>query len=187
MKQSDQELIADYLEGNDRALLILVERYLKPVYRFVFYLTGSAQDAEDITQDAFIKTWSNLSKFRTTESFKTWLFAIARNCAIDWMRKKKTFVFSDFERAEGDNPLIENLADPKPLPEEMITHRETKEMLERILDTLPLFYREVLLLRYIEHLSFDEIGKVLKKPLDTVKSQHRRALIMLRQRLDAPK
>ena len=188
MQKNDAQLVVDYLiDGDEAALEKLINRYLKLIYNFVYRLVGSAHEAEDITQDAFVKAWKNLKSYRGSEPFKPWLLKIARNTAIDWMRKRKHLAFSALEDKEGKNILIATVTDPEPLPHEMMSHMEDAQFLENLLKKLSPAFREVLLLHYGEHLTFDEIGKILKKPLDTVKSQHRRALAALKKIIDAPK
>jgi RNA polymerase sigma-70 factor (ECF subfamily) len=181
MSKSDQQLIADYLDGEEKALEELVNRYLKSIYNFIYRITNSLEEAEDITQETFLKLWKNLEKYNQEENFKAWLFAIARNTTIDWLRKKKNIKFSDFESEEDENKFENSLVDKTPLPNELAVKSEQKQKLDRVLNKLPIIYREVLLLHYYEDLTFDEIGKVLNKPLNTVKSQHRRALVAIKK------
>ncbi len=183
MKRNDQQLIADYLNGDNSSIAILIGRYLKAVFNFTFRFVGKSEDAEDITQETFLKTWRNLKKYRQGENFKTWLFTIARNTAIDLLRKKKNFVFSDFENDDGENSFAETLTDPEPLPDEVFTQAEEKNVLDNAITKLSPAHREVLLLHYNEHFTFDEIGKILGKSINTVKSRHRRALEDLRRLL----
>ncbi|MBM2817719.1 MAG: polymerase, sigma-24 subunit, subfamily [Parcubacteria group bacterium] len=185
MKRSDQQLIIDCLNGDDAAIAILIDRHIKPVFNFAKRLVGKSEDAEDIAQETFIKMWRNLKKYRQGENFKTWLFTIARNTAIDLLRKKRNFAFSDFEDDKGENALTESLTDTEPLPDEIFAKAEEKKLLEYALDKLSLPHRETILLYYTEHLTFNEIGKILGEPLNTVKSRHRRALIELRKLLDS--
>jgi RNA polymerase sigma-70 factor (ECF subfamily) len=180
MKQSDEQLIASYLKGDEKAFTVLLQRHLKSIYAFVYRFVGNAQDTEDVTQDTFVKAWKHLKKYRRGERFTTWLFSIARNTAIDRLRKKRGVSFSDFENATGDNAFIAQLTDPKPLPDELALKARDAKTLERTLGQIPPKYREVLLLHYINNFTFNEIGVILKKPAETVKSQHRRALIILR-------
>jgi len=181
---SDEKLIADYLvNGQTSSFNQLIKKYLKPVYNFVYRLSGNKEEASDITQEIFLKVWRNIKKYKMGQSFRAWLFAIARNATIDWLRKKKTFVFSDFEDAEGNNFLTDTLADPSPLANELIIKSERKKLVRQALESIPLAYREVLFLRYNDHFTFQEIGQATGKPLNTVKSQHARALIMLQKRL----
>ncbi len=187
VERDDQQLINDYLGGNGEALAILIRRYLKPTYNFIYRRIGSQSDAEDITQETFVKVWKNLNKYRKGESVKTWIFQIAKNTAIDWLRKKKNIVFTDFEDETGKNPILETLSDQEPLPDALVLKLEDTKLLTALLEKLSPLYREVLVLHYKDHLTFDEIGKILEKSPDTVKSQHRRALIQLKNLLNAPK
>ena len=174
-------MISAYLEGDEKALGVLVDRYLKDVYNFAFKLTGDLHASEDIAQDSFVKAWKNIRKYRQGSNFLTWLFAITRNTAIDWLRTKKELAFSSFENELGENRFAETLADSELLPDELLARAEDKNYVEALLAELNPIYREVLTLRYSSNLTFEEIGEILRKPLHTVKSQHRRALIALRR------
>lgn len=186
MDISDEKLVEDCLGGSASAFEELVRRHTASVYRFVLRLLGAREDAEDVVQDTFVKAWRKLSRFDSAELFRPWLFAIARNGAIDHLRKKKGIPFSAFESDNGDNLLVESLADGGPLPHEIFARAETKAHLDTAIASLPAIYIEVLALRYESDLTFDDIGKALGRSLDTVKSQHRRALLLLRERLGAP-
>ena len=130
----------------------------------------------------FLRIWKNLKKYRKEENFRTWIFSIARNAAIDFLRKKKSIIFSDLENESGI-PAEEIFENSEPLPDEIISFAEDKKILDKLMNKLPLFYREVLFLYYNNNFTFDEIGKIMNKPLNTVKSQHRRALIELKRLL----
>jgi RNA polymerase sigma-70 factor (ECF subfamily) len=108
----DQDLISKYLAGDEKSLEILIEQYLKPIYSFVYRYTGSASNAEDITQDVFVRVWKNLKKFDQNKKFKTWIFSIAKNAAIDWLRKKKTISLSDddMEKIPDSAPFVPELS-----------------------------------------------------------------------------
>lgn len=178
---SDAQLVSGYLRGDKEALQILISRYLKQVYSFVYRNVGNARDAEDITQETFVKVWRNLKKFNQEKKFKTWIFKIAQNTCFDFFRKKKPVPFSEFENEEGDNTIAETVADPAPLPEEIFDRENLAQELSAAIETLPPKYRAVLFLHYNDHLTFQEIAELLGEPLDTVKSRHRRAVIALRK------
>jgi RNA polymerase sigma-70 factor (ECF subfamily) len=211
--RSDKQLIADYLKGDRASLEILIKRYLKPVYGFIFRYVGNAPEAEDITQEVFVRVWRNIKKFDpdfamaqnrgssisskgnwdeqkslaqyrnevSGSGFKTWIFSIAKNASIDSLKKKKAIPFSKFTNEEGDNVLADTLVDPAPLPNELLERADAANLLASALEKLSPNYRAGLSLYYREQLNFREIAEVLDEPIDTVKSRHRRALIVLRK------
>lgn len=184
MKKDDKTLIVDFLAGDQSSFTHLVENNLPIIYRYAFRLTRDEGDAQDITQETFVKVWRNISKFDLNKNFRTWILAIAHNTALDLLRKKKDLVFSEFDTNEGGNTIADTLADPSPLPPEIFAHAENKKLLDHAMSKLPLNVREVLVLHYHEGLTFAEIGDILEKPLNTVKSQHKRALDSLREILE---
>lgn len=178
---SDERLISAYLKGEEKSLEVLIERYLKPIYSFAYRYVGSAHDAEDITQDTFVKVWRHLKKFNQEKKFKTWVFSIAKNTCIDFFKKKKSIPFSRFEKENGENALLETLADPSPLPDELLERKGIGETLSKAIEVLSPKYRSVLFLRYNDHFTFREISEIFKEPIHTIKSRHRRALILLKK------
>ncbi|MFA5747207.1 MAG: sigma-70 family RNA polymerase sigma factor [Candidatus Paceibacterota bacterium] len=177
---SDKELIEKYLKGDEKALEFLISRYLKTVYGFVYRFAGNEQDAEDITQESFVKAWGSIKKFDRKKSFKSWIFKIARNTAIDLLRKKKTVPFSKFDGEDGKNAIIETLADTGPLAQEIFERKSIAQEITVALSELPLKYKAVFSLRHDSDLSFQEIAESLDEPVNTVKSRYRRALIALK-------
>lgn len=179
--RDDKQIINDYLEGDEESLRILIDKYLRPVYNFTYHICNNTEDAEDITAEVFIKIWKNLKKYKPEQNFKVWLFAIVKNTTLDWLRKRKSLVFSDFETQDGEN-FIENMTpDSAPLQDELAVLKEDKIILSEKISRLSPIYQSILVLRYTEELSFKEIGEVLQKSINTVKSQHRRALMELRK------
>ncbi len=178
---SDEQLITKFLMGDREALEILIKRYLKPIYSFSFRFVGNSQEAEDITQEVFVKVWRNLKKFNKDKSFKTWIFTIAKNTSIDFLKKKKAIPFSEFENEEGENKLIETLADSMPLPDKLFERASIGEMLNRAMEKLSPKYRMVLFLRCNDHFTFREIANILGESIDTIKTRHRRGIAILRK------
>ena len=177
-EKSDNEIIELYKNGEKEALKYLIERYASPIFNFVAHLTNR-NDAPDIVQDIFIKTWKNIKRYDSKKaSFKTWIFTIARNSVTDFWRKKKNILFTEIEESFSENIPDENL-----LPDEVLQKLEDAELLNKTLEKLRPDYREVLVLYYQEEMTFEEIGGILSKPTNTVKSQHRRAIIELRRML----
>ena len=189
MQETDEQLIRAYVsEGNEDALATLIARHTGAIYHFVYRLVKDRQEAEDITQETFVKVWRNLKRYIHDTSFTPWLFTIARNTTLDHLRKKKMLVFSELTQSlseDADNavPFEETLPDEQPLPQELLASNETATLLSTALDALPFVYREVLVLRYKEDFSFGEIATILGRPENTVKSQCRRGLQQLREKL----
>lgn len=181
-QRTDQELILAYRRGEDDALSTLIRRHLAPLYGFLRRLVNDAIVAEDLTQESFIKAWKNLSRFNPSKSFKPWLFAIARNAAFDYFRKRKMFTFSEIE--DDDVPDFAGvIADDRPLPDEVLVREDIAMRLEEALGELPLKARSVVLLHETEDMTFQEIAETVMDPLNTVKSRYRRALAALRKTL----
>ncbi|MFA6300881.1 MAG: RNA polymerase sigma factor [Candidatus Paceibacterota bacterium] len=184
--ETDEEIITQYKNGNQEVFKELIDRYASSFYNFSARLANK-DDAPDIVQEIFIKIWKNLGKFNSDKaSFKTWVFTIARNTTTDFLRKKKNLLFSDIDRGseEDTNSFEENIQDENLLPEEALQKLEDAQFFNQTLEKLHQNYREVLMLHYQEEMTFEEIGKILNKPLNTVKSQHHRAIIELRKILN---
>lgn len=182
--RTDQELIEDHIGGDAHAFNELVDRHTREVYIFVRRFVRNAEDADDIVQDTFMKAWKHIKKYDSHHSFKTWLYRIARNTAIDALRKRRDIPLSSFTSDEGTNAILDTLPDEEPLPDELARRAQEKHVLDQVLENMQPLYREVLLLRYINDLPFDEIATILDRPFETVRSQHRRGLRMLRELLE---
>lgn len=175
--EEDNLLINKYLNGDDLSLKILIDKYTSSIYNFTQRFTGPLY-APDVTQEIFIKVWKNLKNYDKNKSqFKTWLFTIARNSITDYLRKKKSIPFSFLSE---DNFIEDNIEDGAMLPDEIYQKLQDKEMLVNVLEQLSPDYRLILTLYYQEDMTFKEIGEVLDKPLNTVKSYHLRAIKKLK-------
>ena len=177
MEINDKELISQYLKGDEQSLEFLIQKYLKPIYGFVYKNIGDVAGAEDVTQEIFIKIWKNLKKFDPKKEFKPWLFQIAKNASIDFLRKKKSIPFSRFENEKGQNVLTENLSDNS---SSLIEVLNNKKSIIEIMDTLSQKDKKLIKLRHIDGLSFKEIADIQKKSINTTKSQYRRIILHLK-------
>ncbi len=178
MTPTDRELIESFKNGDGSSLEYLIQRHTPSVYNLARRLVGR-DDADDMTQNVFIKAWKNLEKFdESKSSFKTWLLTITRNTITDFLRKKKSIVFSNKE--DGEDSFGETLADDSPLPSETLERLMDAQYLNTLLAQLPVEYQAVLTLYYQEEMTFKEIGLILGKPVNTVKSQHLRAVKKLK-------
>jgi RNA polymerase sigma-70 factor, ECF subfamily len=177
----DEKLIEAYLAGDEESLEVLFARYVPRAAGFVRKYVARPEDVEDIVQHIFINAWKKLGRFDSGKSFKVWLFAIAKNAAFDFLRKKKTVPFSDFNDGGGDENAPLDTGDMAPLPVEIAESREFAGRLDAALSELPALGRAVVVLHLQEDLSLQEIADILGEPLNTVKSRYRRALCRLRK------
>lgn len=167
-----------FAHGDTAAFERIVHGYTQPVFRFIVRLVGNREEAEDLTQDVFLKMWKTAHRFDPMRSLRAWIFAIARNTAYDFLRKKK-HVQMNILSLDGE----ELYADDALLPDAVFAVQETDEEIERALETLSIPYRTVVLLHVVEGLTFEEIALVVDAPMNTVKSQYRRALLSLKKEL----
>lgn len=180
MEKNDQQLITEFLAESDEAFEQLVQRYLKSIYNFLYQFTQDRDSLDDLTQETFIKAWKNIRKFDLKKNFRTWLFTIAKNTAYDYLKKKKTLPFSNFIDDEGNNEL-ENISEENPLSDEILMRQELAQEFEKKLQEIPDNYRLILLMRYRDDFSLQEIAEILNLSYNTVKSQHARALASLKK------
>jgi len=190
MSKTDEKLVEDYLTGDENALRLLFKKYINHVYNFVFGYVKNRGDAEDITQDTLMKAWKSLSKFDKSKKFKTWLFEIAKNTSLNWIKKKKPVLFGEFKSEENQESLEESLEDTWSIPEEIFERKDSSRKVFEAVDRLNVNYRQILILYYKEHFNFREISEITGQSVNTVKSGHRRAILSLKKLLldkNAPK
>lgn len=183
---SDETLIKRAQKGDKESLEILIARYLPLVYSVSRRYLRQTQDAEDATQDTFVKVWRSLKKIDTTKPLKPWIGEITKNTCLDLIKKKRTLPFAAFETEDGHNLLAETIASPAPLPSELTDRSLTKRWIESALAKLPSHSAKILSLYYHKGLNFREISQKINASINTVKSHHRRAIISLRKLLQDP-
>ena len=184
MDKEDNKSVEDFLAGDEAAFEKLLQKYLKPVFNFLCQLVRDRNIAEDLAQETFVKVWKNMRRFDSDKKFKTWVFAIAKNTAFDFFKKKKTIPFSVFADEDGNNPLEEINGDDSPageLPDEILMKKDLTRELDEKLEQIPEKYKIILLMRYKEDFSLGEISEILGKPYNTIKSSHSRALFQLKK------
>lgn len=172
--------IARGLRKRDPELLDrLIERYQHRLLRYLVFLTGRRELAEDIFQETWIRVMERGKQYNGKSKFDTWLFAIARHLVIDWSRKKTPTSLEALQEQYGsDNAFDVPAAGPSPF--DAVTSRENRESVQTALARLDALHREVLVLRFHEDLSLEEIAIVTSAPLSTVKSRLYRGLAALR-------
>ena len=171
----DAEIIRQVLAGQHEKFSGLVERYQAPLIHFLRRTLGSDEDVFDCAQDAFLAAYRNLSRYSEEHPFRAWLYTIARNKALDLVRKRRREV-----------PLTpdENLVDHQPMPEEVWLAKEQASMLAEVLSELPEHYRQTLYLRFHQELSYEEIAFILEVPISRVKTYLHRGKEKMRQHLE---
>jgi RNA polymerase sigma-70 factor (ECF subfamily) len=184
-KAEDQALIAAAVGGDERAYERLLGKYQKSVYYLIFKMIRNPEDAEDLSQETFAKAFANLQNFDAKFAFSTWLFKIATNASIDFIRRRKMQTLSINAPSGGEdnpNPVLQ-LKDGNLIPDESLLKKQRKEYLTLAIEQLPARYRQLVALRYFDELSYEEVAELLKIPLGTVKAQLHRARELLSQAL----
>ena len=177
---TDEQLVAEFLIGNEKALEVLIEKYLKPIYNFTYQLTHDTGASEDITQDVFIKTWKNIASFDEDKKFKTWIYAIAKNTTLDWLRKKKALPFVLFEKIDGSS-FLDYLQDDASLSSDDIWRSiDANNDANKFLALLPLHTQTIIVLHHMQGFTLIEIAETFGQAINTVKSQYRRGILQLR-------
>lgn len=176
--------IKQVLKGDQSAYEDIVNLYQHKLYQVCYRMLSSKEEAEDITQEAFVRAYINLHSFDQKRKFSTWIYRIATNLCIDRIRKKKPDYYLDAEVAgtEGLDMYSQIAADEK-LPEETVEQMELQERIQYEISRLPDKYRAVIVLKYIEELSLQEISEILEMPLGTVKTRIHRGREALRKQL----
>ncbi len=167
-KDEDLEYILSTKKGDIKAFEILVKKYQKNIVNFSYRILENFEDACDIAQEVFIIVYKNIRTFREEAKFSTWLYKITLNLSRNYLKKKKK------ERFLG-NMSNQNIFSSDPSPQEKIEREEIKEKITICLNLLNQEYKEIIILRDLEGLSYEEIGYLLKIPEGTVKSRLSRA------------
>ena len=176
--------IRQVLKGDQDSYAEIVEIYKDKVFQICFRMLGNRHEAEDIAQEAFLRAFVNISSFNIDLKFSTWLYRIATNLCIDRIRKKKPDYYLDAEVAGTDGlTMYSNVASKEKRPEEDVESMELQETIQEEISKLPEKYRSVIVLKYIEELSLNEISELLNLPLGTVKTRIHRGREALRKKL----
>src|SRR4026207_1084406 len=177
---SDRELVAIAVSGFDGSFEELVRRYQLPISSDVYRMVGNYESALDLTQEIFIKVYNSLSRYRAEFKFSTWIYKIAHNAAVDHLRRTATREQSLVVGHDGD-PFDLPVESGGPSPEQESERKERRGEIESVVKTLPANYRELIILRHSQDLSYEEIVEVTGLPLGTVKNRLFRAREMMRQ------
>ena len=176
-RQEEREIIEKVLSGDTEAFEALVIEHQNKVYSLALRMVGNEEDARDMAQEAFIRAFNSLTGFRGDSKFSVWLYRLTSNICIDFIRSraKKRTVSMTWTDEDGDDAGELEVPDERFSPEAQLERTLTRESVRRGLDSLSPQYREILLLREINGLSYDEIGEALGIEPGTVKSRIFRA------------
>ncbi len=171
-------------KGDQSAFEEVVSFYQNKVYQICFRMLGNAHEAEDIAQEAFLRAYTNIHSFDDNRKFSTWLYRIATNLSIDRIRKKKPDYFLDAEvKGTEGLTMYSQISADQALPDEEVESLELQEYIHKEILSLPAKYRSVIVLRYIDELSLQEISEILDIPVGTVKTRVHRGREALRKKL----
>ena len=177
---SDPELVACAARGLEGSFEELVNRYQRPISAFVYRMVGDYDAALDLTQEIFIKVYASLSRYRPEFKFSTWIYKIAHNAAIDHLRRTSSRERSLHAGTDADNYELP-LESEGLTPEQQSEREERRGEIEMVVRSLPTAYRELIVLRHSQDLTYEEIVEVTGLPLGTVKNRLFRAREMMRQ------
>jgi len=177
---SDRDLVATAVSGIDGSFEELVRRYQRPIAAYVYRMVGNYESALDLTQEIFIKVYNSLRRYRAEFKFSTWIYKIAHNAAVDHLRRNSTREQSLVAGTEGETFDLP-IESARLTPEQESERRERRTEIESVIRALPANYRELIILRHSQDLSYEEIVEVTGLPLGTVKNRLFRAREMMRQ------
>lgn len=176
--------------GDVEAFSLLISAYEKKILNFTYRILSSKEDAEDVTQEVFVKAYRAIASFDNKSSFQTWIYKIAQNAALDFLRKQKrrggkknVSLYAEDEDGEYEIPI----ADKKNEPYSELRKKEAQNALEKAMEELGADQKEVIVLRDIQGFGYDEIAEITGENLGTVKSRISRARLLLRKKLEKNK
>ena len=184
MSETNSLLIQKALEGDQEAYACIVDRYRGQIYGLVFRMVKNREEAEDITQETFIKAFKALASFNADYAFSTWLYKIAANNCIDYFRKKRLKTYPlDNPIQSKDGERSREYPNQEQGPEYGLLSKEKSFQIQKAIDSLPEKYKAAIILRHTKDQSYEEIADELGIPLGTVKVRIFRAREMLKKKL----
>ena len=179
---ADGDLVESALAGRETSFEELVRRYQRPIAAYVYRMVGDYDAALDLTQEVFIKVYNSLTRYRSEFKFSTWIYKIAHNAAIDHLRRHSVREHSLTTGIDGERKEI-SIESRRLTPEQESERKEKRSEIESVVQLLPAAYRELIVLRHSQDLSYDEIAEVTGLPLGTVKNRLFRAREAMRDHL----
>lgn len=184
MENDELKIIADALGGNQMAFRKLNERYRIPVYHIISKIVRNTDTANDLVQETFMKAFKSLASYRSEYKFSTWLYKIAANNSIDFLRKKRINALSlDQELDTGEGKVEIEVADHSYNPETDLVRKQQRVSIVEAIDELPEKYKLVIIYRHKDDKSYEEIAELMDIPVGTVKARIFRARELLKKKL----
>lgn len=183
---AERRLISDICAGKTELFRTLIKPYERTVFSIAHSILNNSADAEEVAQEVFLKAFKSLPDFRAEAKFRTWLIQITLNEARTRLRRARPDIFKSYEETSGseaDCYMPRDLADWREIPSEALARKELRQTIERVLNSLEPMYREVLVLRDVEHISTAETSQMLGISEDLVKTRLRRARLQMREAL----
>lgn len=184
MIDNESAIIASALSGNQKAYTRLVETHRAAVFHIVNRIVHNDEAARDLVQETFMKAFASLGSYRSEFRFSTWLYKIAANSSIDYLRKKRIHALSlDAPMETSDGQIEIEVPDETHNPEQQLLRKQQRISIEEAIDSLPPKYREVIVLRHKDDKPYEEIADLLGIPVGTVKARIFRARELLKRKL----
>ncbi len=181
---ADQDIVERVIAGDTDSFSILVDRYQDRIYSAVLNYVSNPDDAVDVAQEAFVKAYTKLATFNRSSAFYTWIYRIALNAAVDFLRKKKSRPADSLDDARYSQAGVEPVSkDPASDPEKVLVRSDNRRALREAIARLSDKLRSVIVLHDVEGLSQEEVAEILQVPIGTVKSRASRARMELRHLL----
>lgn len=177
---TEQELVHSAQKGDTSAFGQLVEAHQSKIYSLCYRMTGNAEDAADLTQEVFLSAWRSLSRFQEQSSFGTWVYRMATNASIDFLRREKRRQVLSMTMEEDSEERQAQVPDERYSPHRLLEQKEARQAVADALAALSPEHRQALVLREMEGLSYQEIGQLLDLEEGTVKSRIARARLALK-------
>jgi len=166
-KLSDNEIVKLVIAQNQKAYQELIRRYQSKLFSYLYRLVRNREESEDLLQSVFLKVYKNIKSFNTQKNFSSWIYRIAHNEAVNFLKKKSKKHFISIEDIQNSKDKLE-IIDIQKNPIDSWIAKELKKEMNEALEKLPLKYKEALILRYYYDNSYEEMSKILGKPVNTV-------------------
>lgn len=183
---TDEEIVEKIKAGSVELFEVIVTRYQRKLVNYIYRMIHDFDSAMELCQEVFIKVYNSIDKYNPSFKFTTWIHRIASNATIDWMRKKKIDAYSlDATNDDESTSMAQQIESGGLSPLEELEMGQLQSRIEGAIDELPYIYKQLIILRHINELSYDEIAKTVDLPLGTVKNRIFRGREMLKAKLVA--